>query len=135
MNQDEVLVVEDDHMLAKLITRMLMANGASFIIAHNLEAALSLFEANKANITYILLDGSLTQRKPFEPLPDNPDTLPLAEKIAMADDFHGLVYPMSSMPNYMDILLKTLGKKGVFLGEGVDKNTIISEVIRQIKKS
>lgn len=135
MQEKLVFVVEDDPMISRLISRMLKANGASFIIAHNLEDALSLFRANKDNITFVLLDGSLTERKFGDPLPGDPETLPLAEEIARTEDFYGLVYPMSSMPNYTEKLMQVLGSKGIFLGEGCTKTEAILEIIKLLIKA
>ncbi len=134
MKEKLILVVEDDPMVSKLISRMLEANGASFIIAHNLKDAMELFEINKSNISYVLLDGNLTARQIGKPLPEEPETLPLAEEIARMKDFHGLVFPMTAVPYYVESLLNVLGNKGVFLGEECTKSDAILHVIGLIKR-
>ncbi|MFA5934529.1 MAG: response regulator [Candidatus Paceibacterota bacterium] len=134
MKEKLVFVVEDDPMMSRLLSSMLRANGASFIIAHNIEDALSLFRANKDNITHVLLDGSLTPIKIGTPFPKEPETLPLAKEIAETEGFHGLVYPMSILPDYTSILLKELGNKGVFLGTDCTKVDAVKVIIDQIKQ-
>jgi len=133
MKEKLVFIVEDDPMLSRMMSRMLEANGASFIIAHNLKDAMELFETNKMNISHILLDGSLTERLPGQGLPPEAETLPLAKEIAKAEDFCGLVYPMSVILDYVEQLLTALGNKGVFLGE-CGKVDVVKHVITVIKK-
>lgn len=134
MKEKLVFVVEDNHLMSRLISSMLRANGVSFIIAHNLEDATDLFRANKENITHVLLDGSLNGVRIGHHLLDNPETLPLAKEIAEMANFGGLVYPMSSMPDYVRILLDTLGNKGVFLGDNCTKIDAVKAVIDEIKR-
>jgi len=133
MQKKLVFVVEDDPMLSRIMGRILEANGANFIIAHNLKDAMELFETNKMSISHILLDGSLTERLPGQILPLEAETLPLAKEIAKAEDFCGVVYPMSVILDYVEQLLTTLGNKGVFLGE-CNKIDVIKHVINEIKK-
>jgi hypothetical protein len=134
MQEKLILIVEDDRMISKLISMLLEANGANFIIAHNFDDAVSLFRANKDNITHVLLDGSLTKIDGITSLPQDPETLPLAEEIARTEGFCGSVYPMSTVPDYIDKLMSALGIKGVFLGEGLTKPDIILHIIRLIKE-
>lgn len=128
-----VLIVEDEHSVASTLRKFLKIHNINFIVATNLADAIDLFENNKGTITHIALDGNLTNGDHHN---HHPDTIVLAKIIADSVEFEGLAFPMSSYSDHNEVLINTLGKKGVMFNDEKNhiKVAVINEIIRRIRR-
>ena len=126
-----VFIIEGDHHVKKILSVVLEKNDISFIFAPNLSDAEVLFEKNKKQITYIALAGNFNH----DHLTDKPETLDLARIIANSQEFKGIIFAMSSVPDHCMILKEVIGEKCEVLKTDCPasiKFNTIREIIRRI---